>query len=301
MEKKTILILITYTIIFLTTIQPYIIENWEQTDANRHYNKAQNCNQPQKAGWTEKECQDYKPLLATITWPFTQNPWTYTLTMHILIGIITPLTLYYLTNKHWTTILFYYTTTSYYYYHIDGIYAQALTTTLAIILITTQKWKITIPTTILMTLAHGHGLPLALLIITTKQLPQAILACTGTLGKYTPEALKTTIGTVGGINRTIENLIHPLTRITPLPFLLIALKQNHKDKKHYLNIIIIITLLASLTISIRTAYIATIPMIIGLTNYYQQTTHKKILLTTTIIWGIYQLYAYTNLKDCLGI
>ncbi|KKN07517.1 hypothetical protein LCGC14_1066090 [marine sediment metagenome] len=302
-KSKAILLLIVFTLLYLLVIQPIILTHWENTDLHRHLIKAQgDCENAEQANWSKEACEIYKPLLGLLGNVFSGSVELFSTYGFIIIGILIPITLFWIT-KNWISILFYFTTTSFFYYHIDGIYAQALATLFAIMLLGTKDWRLELLLVILATLAHGHGLPLAILILIGKYIPKGILACTGTFGNATPEIFNQKIGqSIGGINTTVASLIHPFTRIIPIPFLALSFYQNMKDKKTELLFLTIVGLIGGFVVSTRVFYIVSIPMIIGLTSFYLQNQKKwgKYLIIGALLMGIYQLYAYLNLKACIG-
>ena len=300
-KSKAILLLIVFTVLYLLVIQPIIISHWEKTDLHRHLIKAQgDCENAEQAGWSKEACERYKPLLGILGNVFSGSIELFSIYGFIIIGILIPATLFWIT-KNWISILFYFTTTSFFYYHIDGIYAQALATLFAIMILGTKDWRLELILVILAALSHGHGLQLALLILILKYLPKGMLACTGTFGNTTPEIFNQTINPIGGINTTIASIIHPFTRITPIPFLILGFYQNIKDKKTELLLLTIIGIIGGFVISTRVFYIVSIPMIIGLSSFYMQNKEKwgNHLILGAVIMGIYQLYAYLNLKACI--
>ncbi len=300
-KSKAVLLLIVFTLLYLLVIQPIILSNWEKTDLHRHMIKAQgNCENAEQANWSKKSCEIYKPLLGLLGNVFSGSIELFSIFGFIIIGVLIPITLFWIT-KNWISILFYFTTTSFFYYHIDGIYAQALATLLAIMILGTKDWRLELLLVVLAALAHGHGLPLAILILIGKYIPKGILVCTGTFGKATPEIFNQKIGSIGGIDTTVASVVHPFTRIIPIPFLILAFYQNIKDKKTELLFLTIVGIIGGFIVSTRVFYIVSIPMIIGLTSFYIQNKKKwgKYLILGAILMGAYQLYAYLNLKACM--
>ena len=300
-KSKAILLLIVFTLLYLLVLQPIILSNWEKTDLHRHLVKAQgDCENAKQANWSKDSCERYKPLLGLLGNVFSGSVELFSTYGFIIIGVLIPITLFWIT-KNWTSILFYFTTTSFFYYHIDGIYAQALAILFAIMILGTKDWRLELLLVILATLTHGHGFQLVILILIGKYIPKGILACTGTFGKATPEIFTRKIGSIGGIDTTIASIIHPFTRVTPVPFLILGFYQNMKDKKTELLFLTIIGLIGGFIISTRVFYVVSIPMIIGLTSFYIDNKKKwgKHLILGAILMGAYQLYAYLNLKACI--
>lgn len=299
-KSKAIVILILFTILFTTVIRGEVTRDYEGTDFHRHMIKAQdNCDNVDLNIWNTESCKVYRPLLGILGGAFSGSEVQFATFGFLLIGILIPIGLFWIT-KHWISILFYFTTTNFFYGHIDGLYPQALATLFVIMMLGTKKWQYELGLLIFATISHGHGLELGVLVLLAKYLPKAFLACSGTFGKETPLILEQKLPAIGGVNPTVGSLIHPFVRIIPLPFLLLATYQNMKDKKTELILITIIGIVAGFTLSSRAMFIASIPMIIGLTSYYLQNKNKwgKHLIVASLLMGIYQLYAYLNLKAC---
>ncbi|HDY72902.1 MAG TPA: hypothetical protein ENH90_01965 [bacterium] len=302
-KSKAIVILILFTVLFTTIISGEVTRDYEGTDFHRHMIKAQgNCDNIDSNVWNVESCKVYRPLLGFLGSPFSGSGEQFAIFGFLLIGVLIPIALFWIT-KHWVTVLFYFTTTNFFYAHIDGIYAQALATLFVILMLGTKKWQFELGFLVLATLSHGHGLELGVLVLLAKYLPKAFLACSGTFGKGTPGVFEQKLPAIGGVNPTVGSLIHPFVRIIPLPFLLLGTYQNIKDKKTELVLITIIGIVAGFTLSSRAMFIASVPMIIGLTSYYVANQKKwgKHLIVGALLMGVYQLYAYLNLKACVAL
>ena len=307
-KERAIAIIAISLIIFLTTIQPVLLKSNEGdlSSIRNHMLKAQGkCEEANEKGWSEEACESYRPLLGIITAPFSGSIITFTIIMFIIIGVITPLILFWITDK-WITVLFYFTLTNYFYTTMDGIYAQALAMAIALFLLKSKSVKIDILILALLALTHGTGFALGAIFFVAKHLPKAFLICTGVFGSNTPKIVEEQIKSdpiYAGSTMNLANLIHVFTKVFPFPVLLIAFWQNLKDKDYHLIIILIASIAAGLTLQTRAFLVIPLIGIIGFTSFYnsQKDKGKFLIIVASLIWGLFNFISYINVKMCLGV
>lgn len=311
-DRNSLVILLIYFFIFVVFIFPIILSGFNGTDAHRHLVKANNCIGIESANWSKESCEGYAPLLSIFLFLFKSSPQRWIIGNFLIIGIFTPLTIYFLTGKKWQSIFFYFTSTSYFFYMIDGIYSQAFAMLLALLFINSKKYSLEeLAAGIFLIFSHGHGLILTLLIFFVKRIDYVSYLsslcssktfCLGLLGKAVlPKELTEELNIVGGISINLSNYIHILIRVTPFYFVFLAIISFVEKKRIDYILFLLFGLIGTLFVSIRTSYFSALIMVIGLSFFYDGLSKNSriILFSTSLVLGMINLYAYFNLKWCI--
>ncbi len=305
---KAMSIMLLAAIIFVVVIQPVISGSSADNDIVRHWYKSRgDCDNASEADWSTDSCLIYSPLLGILGVPFNSSMEDFTVFAFIIIGLITPLLLLYLT-KNWISVLFYFTVTNYFYISMEGIYAQALVFAFALAIIAKKHWSIDILIVVLMNFAHGFGLELGLIFFVIKYLKpitNAMLSCSGTFGETPPKFFSETafnLGTGAGVFN-YGSLIYIFTKVFPFPFLVIAVWQNLQDKRKDLVLYLLVGLFAGFVVQQRAFSLVPLIGIIGLTSFYSKASRKgkAVLFLFAVVLGVYNLWSYLELKLCLGL
>lgn len=305
---KAAAIMLLAAIVFAAVIQPAILDSSADNDIVRHWFKSRGeCGNASDANWTTSSCLIYKPLLGILGIPFNSSMEDFTVYAFIIIGLITPLLLLYLT-KNWISVLFYFTVTNYFYINMEGIYAQALVFAFALAIITKKHWSIDILLVVLMNFTHGFGLQLGLIFFVIKYLKpitNAMLSCSGTFGESAPKFFSETAVNLstgaGAFN--YGSLIYIFTKVFPFPFMAIAVWQNLQDNRKDLVLYLLVGLFAGFVLQQRAFSLVPLIGIIGLTSFYSKagSKGKLALFSVAVILGVYNLWSYIGLKTCLDL
>lgn len=298
-------------IVLFLSILPTTIFNGG--DFERHFEKSKNgCEEIEN--WNN--CEGYHSLYHKIAFFFSFNEKIFYYFNLFLFAFLTPLLLIFLA-KNQMAGFFYFTTTNYFFYFMDGIFSQGMTMLLGLGMLLTDDKRIQLIILALMSLAHGHGFFLGLIFFIAKNIPfkeieeipykifkknNNFLLCSGLFGTNKINILKNEINiSAGGYPWKIENIIHPFTKIFPFPFIFLALKSFFEKKQYCYTLLIFSSIIGGFIISNRVFYVFSLIGIIGLTQYYEETTNnqKKLILFSSIFIGFIQWFSFFNFKKCI--
>lgn len=304
-KRKIVLIILAASIVFLFLMQPILIDKWEQSDAHRHQIKSNGCVGYENAAWNIDSCNGYWPLLGIVSAPFSGNPHLFSSFMFIIIGVATPLALFWLSKKNWISVLLYFTSTTYFFYMLEGFYAQAFVIFLSLILLKVSDWRIEFVLVLAMMMSQSQGLFLGVLILMVKYIPKTgFLSCSGVFGANTPVFLTEKATDIGksGMGLTFGQILHVFTRIMPAPLLLLGVWQNFKDGNHGFNFIILVSIVGGFFIDIRMFYLMPLLVIVGLSSYYSTLIrkHRNYFVLILLGLGAFNVYSFWNVNSCLG-
>ena len=305
--------------VFTALFSYFLLWTTEKMDADhgRHYAKAAfDCEWEGKMyGSTQQECKEYMPLFHWLAKPFTATPRLFNQFVAILILVITPLILIYI-SREWISAWLFISTSHYLYYFIDGAYPQALANIFAIAILIEKDWKWDILLVLLAMLSHSHGYILALIVLSAKYLNKTnlkyiFLSCSGVFGaEGGPKILETSIENITGIKMTntgnplqFRDPLQFITRTFPLPFLYWSIKKAWKEDRLDLIMIAAVGIIGGLFASSRIFYIVPLALIPALSWWYKDLdyTQKKWFILLTIANGLWLLWTFINLKQiCHG-
>lgn len=225
----------------------------------------------------------------------------YSFTLFFL-GLILPLTLFFLT-RHWVSVLFYFSATSFFYFFETGVYPQALAIWLMLLMLYFKSWPVRIALILLGILAHSTGFYLLaltaflLFLKESKALPFFPFACSGYFpeeGSRPNELLETEIvaGSSSGRSNALNfgNLTKFLVEIFPLPFALMAINGFWMEKNWHLFLLFLAGIIGGL-FDYRIFYVSAIVGLIGLTDFYKRVISNSALRWRIIFFAFCLIYA----------
>ena len=258
----------------------------------------------------------YPPLFHWFASLFSFQEESFYLFSLFFLGLVIPITLYFLT-KHWIVVLFYFSATSFFYFSETGIYPQALAIWLMLLMLYFKNWKVRIALILLGLLAHSTGfylLGLTAMLLFLKEskvlssLPFFPFACSGYFpekGSRPNELLATEImaGSSSGKSNALNlgNLTKFCVEIFPLPFALMALQGFWLKKNWHLFLLFTAGLVGGL-FDYRMFFVSAIVGLIGLTDFYKLVISNSALrwrlafFAFTLLYAGFQFFIWFRLK-----
>lgn len=233
--------------------------------------------------WIDKEynCSNYPPLWIWIGKLFVGRPEFYDQFVLVVFALVTPLVMYKIT-KNPITSWFYFSTTSFFYATItSAFFSQAFAYTLILSMYFQKDWQ-RILTLVLLILAHSSSFIFGLIFFIGLSLQNkrvaSFLASCSPFWNQNPDFISSRIaGNTDAGYFTLNSFFSALTKKIPLPFLYFATKELVKRKEIGLLVYLIVSVLAGVFVHERGFYFAALPMVIGLTWYYEKTSNKMKL------------------------
>jgi len=278
-------------------------------DYNQHFYKAKNgCEGSETIGWSEDACEIYAPLFHTIAQPFTYHENAFFYFVLLLLGLVTPLIVFWFT-KEWISVILYFTTTVYFYFNIDGFFPQALAGIILLLIFLVRDWRIQVALVGLSIFAHGHAFLLCLIgfgLINFKKgfLNNKFLGCSSTFGANKPEVFDTPIqGLVTtGVQFKLSHVLVFFARIFPLPFLICSIWYSI-NKKYKIDLLLMacFCFIAGFTVSHRAFYFIPLLLIPSLTMFAVGLKGKPRILfwLVVLVSFVYLFGGWINFKNCL--
>ncbi len=244
------------------------------------------------------DCVRYAPLFRFLEsfFAFHENAFKYFAL--IVIGVLTPLVLFKLSDSNPVAVLLFFSATSYFYYFIDGIYPQALAMLLALGILLSKNKYLDILLLIFSILAHSQGFMLSLLVLIAKNIPTGFL-CSGIFGNNEPSILTTPTGlSSGGFDFHLKDILHFFTITFPIPFLYWSIKKAVANKKIGVLFLVGVSFALGFFVSPRTFYFIPLVLIPELSGWYsvQEKTNQRLFLLLLAFSGAMQFYLYWNFK-----
>lgn len=249
------------------------------------------------------QCESYTPLFHWIAFPFTFNENAFFFFTIFLFVFLTPLIIYKYTNN-WYSALIYFCASNYVWYFMDGIFPQALAQLFIFILFFTKDRRLEIVLIPLIILSHGSGFMAVLFVLFFKYVDLAGWLCSSVFGanqSTTPQVIYTKIGSSGGLDFQINNVLHFFTKLFPIPFLFMALKESSQNDKRTFGLLVFL-IIAGFVYAPRVWYLAFILAIPSITKFFEKQPKKNkiYLLVFTILYGVFQVYTfYTYHTQCV--
>ena len=249
-------------------------------------------------------CEHYPPALIQIGKVFFNQEVFFKQFLLIIFTLITPLALYKITKEP-ITVWFYFSTSGYIWGLITGsFFAQALSITLILSMYFLKDWQ-RIFTLLFLIFVHStsflFGLVFFLLLLIEENffknknfngLSKFSLACSPFWGKLGPPGILTNkIANESNLTGfvTINTILSILFKRTPLPFLYFSVKKLLQEKSIALLGFMFISFAAGFVLHERGFWFASLPMIIGLSWYYRDTS-KKMKIAILILSLIYFIF-----------
>ena len=275
-----------------------------------HFEKAKNdC---ENLGET---CEIYTPLFHWLASAFAFHEKAFFFFGLVLLAFVTPMLLFYLSNKNWLAVWLYFSTTSYFWFFYNGLFSQHLATIFLLLVLLTKDWRIQLGLLVLSPLVHSHAFVLVLIAIIVKHIWSILKdkfveknvwrklfpGCSGVFGKDPPEILTQPIGSLTSTGGTF-NISHVLifvVKIFPLPYFVIASYQYFKEKENFhLFILAIIFVIQGFLLSHRIFYLVPMMLIPGLTWWASGLSprNKKIFLLSTLLVFGFQFFSWLQFK-----
>jgi len=279
-------------------------------DYDRHFYKAKNgCEGSETVGWGEEACETYSPLFHVIAQPFTYHQNAFFYFVLLILGLITPLILFWFT-KEWLSVVLYFTTTVYFYFSIDGFFPQALAGIILLLIFLVRDWRIQVALVLLSIFAHGHAFLLCLIafVLTNFKrgfLNNAFLGCSSTFGANKPEIFNTNIEgfITTGVPFQLNHALIFFARIFPFPFLVCSVWYSvNKKYKNELLLMALVCFVAGFTVSHRAFYFIPLLLIPSLTMFALGLKGKQRILFWLVVVAsfVYLFGGWINFKTCLG-
>lgn len=305
-QQFAVALIICLTIcLFLGVLPPKF--NGQGYDYQFHFDKARG--QDESNG---KVTVVYPPLFHWLAGPFSFNEPAFYLFSLFLIGILTPMLLFYLTDN-WVSVAFYFAVSEYFWFFEQGVYAQALIGIFLILVLMFDDWGFRAILLLLATLSHSTGffaIGLTMLVLALHEsglLKKAVgflPGCSGLVGNKRPDTLlDTRIIELVDSHQSLHGfrvsyILKLAFQIFPLPFLFMSMKYLWKHKLDYF-LLIIAFVIVGFFLNYRVWYFITIPGIFGLTRFYENMNNpnlKKLFWILVILFGIFQFYMWFNYK-----
>jgi hypothetical protein len=253
--------------------------------------------------------QDYHSWFRFTSQYFVGYPILWLIMGFGITGAITSIILYFIT-KNWWTFFFYFFGSNYFLVMWGtGIYPQALTVVFGLLLVLYRKswWK----QGLVFIIGFGvHGFViqfLALLwalLLLQEYLPKlkAWLTCSPIFGYNTPQALMTKIGSQEyGNHFELGELTSFITKMVPLPFLLVSFYEWFKQKQAWPFLLLLALFVGAIFQWNERVLWNFAPFIwIGFIPYFERSQHKKWWILLALIIGITNFYLFIRLKTGVG-
>lgn len=291
-DSLVICLAVTTLILFLGA------NNFKAGDYDYHFNKSKNgCdNSFFENKNLKRACEEYAPLFHILAKPFTFNQNAFFYFTIILFLIISPLIILDHT-KNYFSVLLYFTASDYIFYFMDGIFPQALANILLFLLFFTKDSRVEVGLLPILIVTHGSAFIAGIIILLLKKIDIEAFFCSSIFLNQKPEILYQKLGSVGGIDFRLSNIIYFFSRIFPLPFFLIALKQTWETNKKYFSLIIIL-FIAGFFYASRVWYLSFLLSIPAITMFYekQNTLGKIALILSCFIFFTINVVLFNRLK-----
>ena len=251
-------------------------------------------------------CEQYPPAIIQIGGIFLNREIFFKQFLLIAFMLVMPLVLYKITNEP-IAVWFYFSTTSYAWSLITGsFFAQALSVILILSMyFLRDRDRILVLLVLVITHSTGFlfGLIFFFLLLIEENffrnkefpwLPKFLLGCSPFWGEAgPPEIVNTKIA--NQVNLTgfvsVNTILSVLFKRTPLPFLYFSVKKLLQERSVALLGFMFISFVAGFVLHERGFWFATLPMVVGLSWYYRDTSPKmkKLLLLLSVIYFVFFL------------
>lgn len=250
----------------------------------------------------------YAPFFPVFSSAFSKNMRTFYRFSVLLLGLLLPLLLFFLT-KRWESAFFYFASTEFFWLmSYSGFIPQALTIAYVLGLLLTKNWYARLGLVFLALLTHNFGflfVLISLLIIAFFEKKQGIMIagavaacppcnCSPVLGEKASFFKDKILGDL--LPLSLDQVIDFFTKGMPLPLMFLSVKQLWKEKNFAVLSIIAFTFTAGMIWVYGDRVIfSTLPfLVIGLTNYYVSTNKKMrlVIVGICLITLCFNLYSF---------
>lgn len=242
----------------------------------------------------QEACKVYTPLFHWLAIPFSfsENAFFY-FTIFLFI-IVSPLVIFYY-SKSWYSTLLYFGASNYVFYFMDGIFPQAVANLFLFILFFTKDRRIEIAIIPLLILTHGSALIAGIALLFFKHVDLKGWLCSSVFLNNKPEAVYEKIGSTGGIDFSVNNILHFFTLTFPFPFMIIALKETWDKNQRYFGVLVFLIFMGFIYANI-VWYLSFLIAIPAMSSYYQSRGFlgRACLIVFTLAFGIIQFYLFWN-------
>lgn len=299
--RVALIICLIFTVAFSMVPEQYQAKNY---DWLAHFHKARG---QMRGGGDDRDLLTYPPLGHMVGSVFTFREEHFYFYLLMLIGIVTPMLVFFLSGRNWVSVLLYFTATSYFYFMEGGLVPQAFVGILLLIAILVKDWRVRAVLIPLSVLTHSvglqaMGLTLIVLFIFENKLYTLLPffpGCSGYFGNNRPDAILDAqiVPATSPASRSlrVSYFLRLIVDIFPLPFLLIAVKEL-KNRPKLLALVVLYLLLG--LAHYRIFFFAPLVGIPGLVMFYEKLTSKNRLLFLgfSLLYGILQVYWWASYK-----
>lgn len=259
-------------------------------------------------------CESQPILFKWVAGFFTFQEQTFWGFSVIILTILTPLALFFLT-RNLVTVWFYFSVSGYLYFLINGLQSQAFTGLFFILLLGFRNIFARLGLLMVLLLSHSQGFNLGVLTLlvvlffeNVKTFKNAFLSggCSTVFGENRPEILNEGID-ISPITEnsplysltsrfTVAHFLVLFVKIVPLPFFLMSLKHLFESKKWDFLVLIALFLGLGLIVHDRVWYFLTPFYLVGLTGFYETLSRarKKWLLVGCVPFLAFNLWSFAN-------
>jgi len=256
-------------------------------------------------------CESYPPLLIQIGSIMKGKEIYYKQFLLLLFGLLMPLVLFKYTNNP-ITVFFYFSATNYFWALLtSSFFAQALALMLILSMGWLKEWQ-RIAVLFLSIIAHSTsflmalGFYLLLLIQENKfKLPQIFVGCSPFWGKTGPPAVidgkmpsAVLSNTAGYLTPNV--LLSVFFKRIPIPFAYFSVKELIKKNQIALLGLFFFSFMVGAVFHERAFYFMALPMVIGLTWYYEksETRMKNLILLISGLLMIFHILQFFMVLQC---